>query len=265
MKPTLGVVVAMASEARAVLGRKPQMSKNGQRVWHQHLKDDTHLIVNCAGVGVENALIASHGLISRGVNALASIGLSGGLDPRLKTGHIVIAVKLLQFEDENLKGPWHATAAGVALARDSLIAEGLPVHCGTTLTTSRGILTCAHKESLFRQTRALAVDMESAAVACTAQLENIPFFSLRVICDPAQATVSRELSLCLNHNGNVRLQPVVRNLTRQPSMIFDLLRLGRYYAAARSALKAAWRIQIKNNLMRELMLSNNRHPTTLYV
>ncbi|PQP33335.1 hypothetical protein C6A37_13445, partial [Desulfobacteraceae bacterium SEEP-SAG9] len=80
----------------------------------------------CAGIGVENALIAARGLISEGVNALVSIGLSGGLDPRLKTGHIVIAVNLLQLEDENLKGPWHASAEGVARARDSLLAEGLP-------------------------------------------------------------------------------------------------------------------------------------------
>ena len=127
MKSTLGMVVAMASEVRAVLGRKPRASNNEQRVWHQQLRDDSHLIVTCAGIGVENALIAARGLISEGVNALASIGLSGGLDPGLKSGHIVIAVNLLQFEDETIKGPWHATAAGVALARDSLIAEGLPV------------------------------------------------------------------------------------------------------------------------------------------
>ena len=258
MKSTLGMVVAMASEARAVLGRKPRASNNEQRVWHQHLRDDSHLIVTCAGIGAENALSAARGLISEGVNALASIGLSGGLDPGLKNGHIVIAVNLLQFEDETIKGPWHATAAGVALARDSLIAEGLPVHCGTTLTSARAILSCDHKESLFRQTRALAVDMESAVVARTAQVENIPFFSLRVICDPAQATVPRELSMCLDHNGNVRLQPVFRNLARRPSMVFDLLRLGRYYAVARSALRDAWQVQIKNKLPRELMVPTDR-------
>ena len=258
MKPTLGMVVAMASEARTVLGHNPPASNNEPRVWHQHLQDDTHLIVTCAGIGVENALIAARGLISEGVNALVSIGLSGGLDPGLKTGHIVIAVNLLQLEDENLKGPWHASTEGVARARDSLLAEGLPAHCGTTLTSSRAILTCDHKESLFRQTRALAVDMESAAVARTAQVANVPFFCLRVICDPAQATVPRELSMCLDHNGNVRLQPVVHNLARRPSMLFDLLRLGRYYAVARSALRAAWWVQIKNNLPHALTVASDR-------
>jgi hypothetical protein len=128
------------------------------------------------------------------------------------------------------------------------------VHCGTTLTSSRAILTRDHKESLFRQTRALAVDMESAAVARTAQVANVPFFGLRVICDPAQVTVPPELSICLDDSGNVRLQPVVRNLTRRPSMLFDLLRLGRYYATARSVLKTAWRVQIKSELARELMI-----------
>jgi nucleoside phosphorylase len=242
----------MAAEARAVLGRKPPVFNNGQRVWHRHLQDDTHLTVTCAGVGVENARIAARSLISEGVNALASIGFSGGLDPVLKTGHIVVAIDLLQFDAENLTGPWHASAAGVALARDSLIAEGLTVHCGTTLTTSRPILTCDHKESLLRQTRALAVDMESAVVARTAQQENIPFFCLRVICDPAQSTVPRELSMCLNNSGGIQLALLVRNLARRPSMVFDLLRLGRYYAVARSALRTAWRVQVKNKLPYEL-------------
>jgi adenosylhomocysteine nucleosidase len=99
--------------------------------------------------------------------------------------------------------------------------------------------------------------MESAAVARIAQAANIPFFSLRVICDPARVAVPRAISMCLDQNGNVRFQAVVRNLARRPSTVFGLLRLGRYYAVARSALRAAWRVQIKNNLPRELRLSND--------
>ena len=252
MKPTLGMVVAMASEARLLLGRGPWRQVKRHLVRCARLKDGTDLIVTRAGVGVENAFRAARWLISEGVTALTSMGVAGGLCPGLKAGHLIIAEDVLTIDHGKSRGPWKADATCVAHARAAFAAEGVCVACGTVLTAPAGVLTAAQKESLFRQTRALAVDMESAAVARAALEKNLPFFTLRAICDPAEETVPRALYDCLDKNGKVRLTAVLLNLAGRPSLALDLRRMSIHYSAAKTALKDGWRIQIKNNLPRIL-------------
>ncbi|MEJ2169778.1 MAG: hypothetical protein P8X90_30095 [Desulfobacterales bacterium] len=258
MKPTVGMVVAMASEVRLLFGREPWRPVKAHMIRRERLKDDTDLIVARAGVGIENSLAAARRLISEGVTALISAGLAGGLSPGLKAGHLVIAADILQISrinDGKIQGHWQADANCVALARAAFTAEGVAATCGKIITTQPAVLTTAHKESLFRQTRALAVDMESAAVARAAHENNIPFFGLRVICDPAEESVPRVLYECLDPNGSVRLTAVLLNLARRPSLALDLSRLRRHFIAAGSALQGAWRMQVRHHLPRRLASS----------
>lgn len=252
MTPTLGMVVAMASEARLLPGWDPWRRVKGHFVRRSRLKDGTDLIVARAGVGVENAFLAARWLVSEGVTALASLGLSGGLYPGMKAGHLIIAEEVLSVDHGKRRGHFRADAACVAHARSAFAAEHVPVAVGTVITASQEVLTAARKSSLFNQTRALAVDMESAAVAGAALEKNLPFFTMRAICDPAEETVPRALYDCLDPKGNVRPAAVLRNLARRPSLALDMRRMGRHYAAARKALGNGWRIQMNNNLPRIL-------------
>ena len=251
MKPTLGIVVALKSEASPLLGR-------GRRHWAKRHQaryplpaGDSHIMITCSGVGRQNASTAAHKLIAGGIHALASVGLAGGLDPRLDAGHVIIATNLLSIQNEKTEGPWNADPNGVTLARKVLLPEKFFAQCGTVLTTSQEILTRHHKESLFRDTRALTVDMESAEVARAASEAHIPFFCLRVVCDPAQTSVPKELSMCLDTYGNIQLTPVLRHVMRRPSLIVDLFHLTRYFQSAMPVLGRAWRILMKNDLPHE--------------
>lgn len=258
MRPTVGMVVAMASEVRLLFGRKSWRPAKAHPIRHERLNDDTDLIVARAGVGIENSLAAARRLISEGATALISAGLAGGLSPGLQAGHLVIAEDILHvnpMNDGQIQGHWKADATCVALARAAFTAEGVPATGGRIITTRQAVLTAAHKAALFRQTRALAVDMESAAVARAALEKNIPFFGLRAICDPAAETVPRELYACLDPNGNVRLTTVLRHLARRPSLALDLSRLRRHFIAAGSALQGAWRVQVRHHLPRRLASS----------
>lgn len=249
------MVVAMAAEVRLLFGRGPWRPVKVHMIRHEFLKDGTNLIVARAGVGIENSLAAARRLISEGVTALISAGLAGGLSPDLQAGHLIIAEDILHLnhiDDGKIQGHWQADAGCVALARAAFTAEGVAATCGKIITTQPAVLTAAHKESLFRHTRALAVDMESAAVARAAHENNIPFFGLRVICDPAEETVPRVLYECLAPNGNVRLTALLLNLARRPSLALDLSRLRRQFIAAGSALQGAWRAQVRHHLPRRL-------------
>jgi hypothetical protein len=61
------------------------------------------------------------------------------------------------------------------------------------------------KRALFDRTKALAVDMETAAVARAANQSGLPFFAFRIICDPANVSVPEALFRCVDEKGKPRL------------------------------------------------------------
>jgi adenosylhomocysteine nucleosidase len=248
MKPLLGMVIAMASEARILVGRGTWKQVKGHLVRHVCLADGTDLIVAHAGVGVENAFTAAHCLISEGATALINLGLAGGLSPSLRAGHLIIAEEVLAIDHENNWIRWKTDEFTVAHARSVFSAENVPVAFGTVTTAKQGILTSDQKELLFKQTHALAVNMESTGIARAALGKNIPFFTMLAICDPAEESVPNALYDCLDKKGHVRPITVLQNLVCNPSLIVDMKRLSRHFSNAKKALENGWRIQIKNNL-----------------
>lgn len=249
MKPTLGMVVAMASEARLLLGRGSWHRIEGRLVRSLPLEDGTGLIAARAGLGAENAYAAASWLVSQGVSALIGAGLAGGLCPGLKAGQLVVAKSILTLIDcGKCRKPWMPDPAGVAHARAALASEGVSVACGTLVTAPEAVLTVAGKESLFRQTRALAVDMESAGIARAAEENHLPFFIMRAICDPAEEAVPRALSDCLDENGKVRPATLLFNLAARPTLVPDMVRMGRCFATAGHSLQRGWRIQMRGAL-----------------
>lgn len=248
MKPTLGLVFGLASEARIVLGRRRWRMVNGRPVHYRRLHDDTSLIAVQSGVGGERALSAAHWLISEGATALAAIGLSGGLYPGLCAGDLLIAAAVLQVDGVKSTSVWDTDADCAVRALSTLSAEGISVHYGMAATTLQAFLTSEKKEALFLQTRALAVDMESTAIARAAEASHLPIFLLRAICDPSRTTVPKEIFDCLDHDGNVGHKALLRNLLCQPSLVGAIVRITRQYAAASVALKRAWLALMKRRL-----------------
>ncbi|MGD2185947.1 MAG: hypothetical protein PVI71_07460 [Desulfobacterales bacterium] len=248
MKPPLGMVVAFASEARKLLGRGRWQRSEKLMTRRIRLSDGTDLIAVRAGVGLDNALIAARWLISENVSVLINVGVAGGLYPHLKAGDLIIADAVIQLKGKTLLGPWIPDVNLVAQSRTALNNAHIYPRCGTVVSSKVAVLSAIHKASLFENTRSLAVDMESAAVAQAAEEAGLRFFILRAICDPAETTVARDLSNSLGFDGNVRPLTLFLNLTRRPYLISDLIRMGRHYAIGSAALRHAWHILIQNRL-----------------
>jgi adenosylhomocysteine nucleosidase len=140
----------------------------------------------------------------------------------------------------------------VALSRAAFASDGVSVACGTVVSVPEAVLTVAGKKSLFSQSQALAVDMESAGIARAAKERHLPFFILRAICDPAEEAVPRALSESLDENGGVRPFALLRSLSARPSLLLDMVRMGRHFTAAGHALKTGWRIQMRCGLPHRL-------------
>ena len=188
---TLAIITAMDSEYEAVRklydfsedGDIPYAKAHGKKI----------LLIK-SGIGKVNAALAAQKACDAGADLLMTTGLAGGIDESLQQGDIVLAEKVCYHDvwcgEPNAKGQ----VQGLPLyfeTRPNIIGkiiEGTPegyLKVGLTVSGDQ-FLTDARclKEIKKEFPEALAVDMESVAIAQTAFLnERRPYISLRIISD----------------------------------------------------------------------------------
>ncbi len=98
------------------------------------------------------------------------------------------------------------------------------------------LATAVGKAALHARTGAVAIDLESAAVARTAARHGLPFAVLRAICDPAGRTLPRAALLALDSQGRIGPLRVAAAVLSRPWEIATLIALGVDAAHARRAL-----------------------------
>jgi adenosylhomocysteine nucleosidase len=213
-----GVVAALDREAR-VLGPARE-AKVGVEI----LAGGTLRAVS--GMGCAAAGMAARRLVEAGATALVSWGMAGGLDPDLPAGAIclpreVVAPDGMRFATAS---PWRETlTASVASCR--------PVASGALLTSLHPIAGVAAKAQARHETGAVAVDMESSAVAEVAAASHVPFMAVRVIVDTAHDAIPSSVTAA-GESGQVRIARLLMGLARSPGEIVALIRLARRYRAA---------------------------------
>ena len=223
----LGVVAALAAEART-LG--PAVKRIGDVGC---LGDGTLLAVS--GIGCAAAGRAAAGLIEAGASALMSFGLAGGLDPVLQAGSVVVASEVMSRD-----GAGFPTSAAWRERLTAALSSQLPVAAGKLLTSGRPIDAVTEKSAAFRETGAVAVDMESAAIAAAAAAHSLPFIAVRVIVDTAADVLPRAV-LAASRAGQIRVWPLLGGLAMAPLDIVALIRLARRYRTAIRSLRVVAR------------------------
>jgi adenosylhomocysteine nucleosidase len=174
-----------------------------------------------SGIGAE---AAGERLVREGARALVSFGLCGGLDRTLAPGSLVVPESVL--------------AAGERLATDRALADALGGCSAALLAAEPAIVaSAAAKRALFERTGAVAVDLESGAVARVAARHGLPFAVLRAVCDPAEMTLPPLALTALDANGRIRARHVAWALLRTPGDLVALISLARATGAARTALR----------------------------
>ena len=244
MNEVLGLPIALAAEAEAFLGKdswETHPECEGAAVKRGRLDKGVHFISVRSGMGMENNLLAARWLTGQGVSILIGLGVCGALDPALKSGDIIVAGRVL----ESAPGPdgtsWETDGARSEALCAALKDAGLPVRRGTLLTTPEPVFSAEEKTSLFRRCGALAVDMESAAMARAAREAGMPFMVMRAVCDEADKNVPRSAMDIVDRNGRVRPAALVRTLLRNPSLLFSLPGMKKDYDRALASIEAAWR------------------------
>lgn len=220
----VGVVAALKLEARALGLAKRRIGDVGC------LGDGTLLAVS--GMGCAAAGCTAGRLVEAGASALMSFGLAGGLDPVLHAGSVVLPSEVISKD-----GGRFVTSPDWRERLGAAIAKQRPVNGGKLLTSPNAIDAVADKAAAFDETGAVAVDMESFAVAAVAATHHLPFIAVRVIVDTAMDVLPRTVA-AMSRGDRVRIWRLVGGLVLAPTELAGLIRLAQRYRAATRSLAA---------------------------
>lgn len=177
------------------------------------------LVLALSGVGRRNAKRATRMLLAGHRPAwVISAGFSGALQPGLKRGDIVMADSLVEPGGGRL-------AIDVRIDQQTLSSTpGL--HVGRLLTVDKIVAESSEKQRLGQKYDALAVDMESWAVAEVCSQEHVRFLAVRVISDTLEEDLPRDLGpLIARQTMAGKVGALTGALWRRPSSFKDMLRL----------------------------------------
>jgi adenosylhomocysteine nucleosidase len=199
----IGVVVGLTAEARLARRLGWPVAIGGGTV-----------------VGAKAAAIA---LVEQGCTGLICFGLAGGLDPALRPGAVIVPSGVIAGDK------CYATDPSLS----HLLGGSVP---DSVLSTDAIVATVEEKRRLRQQTGAVAVDMESGAVAWVGSMHGIPFAVLRAICDPANSTLPPAALAAVDARGAIRIWRLLASIVARPRQLPGVFALAADAAAARQAL-----------------------------
>lgn len=158
---------------------------------------------------------------------IASFGVAGGLDPRLRPGDWLVATHVVTESGEYPTDPsWSRR-----------ISEALPAATqATILGVDKPVSHPSAKALLHRTHGSAAVDTESHVAARVAAARGIPFVAARVILDPAHRPLPPAALLPLRPDGSPDLRAIARSVRGVRRQLVPLTRLAADTFSARSAL-----------------------------
>ena len=155
-----------------------------------------------AGAAVNDRLREQGFEKQRRVEGIVSTGFCGALDPGLDVGDIVVS------------------GDGVASPRSFVRGE--------ILSLDRVAVTAAEKRDLRERTGAIAIEMESAAVAAKAREWGVPFRCIKAVSDTAAEDMPLDFNLYRDSAGRFSRSRIALAAMRRPfTAIPALLRLDR--------------------------------------
>ncbi len=225
---TLGIVAALKAEART-LAPEPVVTGATNQL-------QGNILLKVAGIGAKRARLAADSLLAEGATALLSWGSAGGLAEDLIPGNLILPKDIISSDQSvfPVDAGWHERLC-------HLLWGQIEFHPDPLAESIAILNTPAEKRELFKQSGAAAVDMESAAVAEVATTANLPLIAVRAIVDPFDMKIPSVVQT-IDAYGRVRPLPLLGRLARNPAELFVLIRLGRYFRAARTSLATVARL-----------------------
>lgn len=224
---TILVLAPMRTELSPIVRRlqlrRDQGDPHGRPTWSGR-RGSWDVVAAQAGVGTaRSGAVATELLAAVAPDHVAVVGVAGGLARHLRVADLVVPAVV-----EDLDG-------GTEHQAHPLGGQALDGRLLTSTVLHRWDVLEAHAEA-----GALAIDMETAAVAAACEAVAVPWTAVRTLSDLVhEGTIDSSSMDLLRPDGSPNLPAVARRVLRHPGTLPGLLRMGRDGTAAAKAAAAA--------------------------
>lgn len=221
----LGIVAALPAEAKCLYSKKLNVALPIE------IQKDIFLCLS--GIGHKRALEATKKLLALKADTLISWGVAGAIDSALNSGDLIIAKQIISPDTHyTCSEPWLTNLT------NTLQTSKHTVLSGDIASSDHICATIADKHSLFEKTGALAVDMESAAIAEMATTNNLDFVVIRAISDLADMAIPGAVLKHTNHLGQPHIFSFMLSCVTKPAQIREINHLAGGFKKALSTLSS---------------------------
>lgn len=194
---TVGVATAMESERTRIeaLLEHGERTEAFGRAFFSGTLGANRIVLGETGIGKVNAAVGATALIAGfQPDCLISTGVAGGVDATLRVMDAVASSEIVYHDVDcgpgNAPGqvqglpPRFAADARLLACAKAVRAEGVRVVAGLVASGDRFVVEPAQVDAIRASfPEALAVDMESGALAQVCHLFGVPFLSFRILSD----------------------------------------------------------------------------------
>jgi len=206
-----------------------------------------HAIAIVCGMGEDNARTAAQMLLEKNVTAFVSWGTAGALTENIHSGDLILADSVTASNEESypFDTKWNERIANKLSDSSVRIHHGMIAHTEHVLTTPESKISLLASIQAPGQApgQALAVDMESIAIARIAHTANLPCLAVRAIVDEASQSIPEAIIKSTDKFGRPALLLLLSNIISRPALISDLIHLGKAMKAATKTLTTVARSQ----------------------
>jgi adenosylhomocysteine nucleosidase len=217
----VGVLFALNIEAGGLIDRTEGVvtTRGDGFVAHEGKLGDASVVIFCTGAGCDAAARATRALIEgHRPKWVISTGFAGGLRDEVKRGDFLLADHVCDPQGRSLAIDLKMDAG--AVARQSNL------HLGRLLSTKRVIDRPQEKRELGVAHDAVAVDMETFAVADVCRKYKTRCISVRIVTDAVDDKLPRDVDHLVKQKSLAgRIGAATGAVFRRPSSVKDMFRL----------------------------------------
>ncbi len=176
------------------------------------------------GMGPAAAFAATETFLAEvAVDAIVSTGYTGALGIA-EPGEVILGTEVHDWTKERPRPVYRSDVALLTMAREAAGPARAAWSQGIVVTVENVVWRAAEKQALGKVSGAIAVDMESAAIARAAASRNVPFLLVRAVSDGAGDDLPMDFNLWFTPRGRLR---GLAQVLMHPSIIRSLLRMKR--------------------------------------
>lgn len=227
----LGIIGAMMEEVAQLkeIMEQPEVTSVAGMDFYKGKISGKEVVVVRSGVSKVNAAVCTQILIDRfGVDAIINTGIAGSLRAEINIGDIVLSTDAVQHDVDAVTFGYRlgqipqmdtfafpADGRLIQLAKECCqrVNQDISVHAGRVLTGDQFISDKDKKRWIAETFDGYCTEMEGAAIAQTAYLNQVPYLIVRSISDKADDSAQMDYDeferMAIRHSVNLTKEMIL--------------------------------------------------------